>query len=160
MIWRPRIYAHNTQSTVPETYDKATTLKLDISSGDLRWWSQFYFDVACTMDFGDFPMDANVCRLWLASLSSKEDFKFKTTFVDATNKNETIQHEYTLEEIDYYSPGNPFLSRSPGTVFGFALKMRRRIGPSLLNQYLPTGLLVKRSLVTFACDSKLSRPRW
>lgn len=52
MVWKPDVYIYDSRDiSLVKFYDVASSLDVNTTSGELRWWSQYRLKVDCSMDF-------------------------------------------------------------------------------------------------------------
>ena len=114
-FWIPDIFIDRSKSVrVPTYWVKPASLRI-YADQTLRYSSRINFDVACSMDFHDFPVDEQLCEINFESFGhTNQQLKFQ--WVDGSNINPnitlaqfamdvTLEDTYSTKYYDLAYPG-------------------------------------------------------
>jgi hypothetical protein len=114
-FWIPDIFIDRSRNVrVPTYYVKPASLRI-YADHTLRYSSRINFDVACSMDFRDFPVDEQLCEINFESFGhTNQQLKFQ--WVKGSNINPnitlaqfamdvTLKDTYSTEYYDLSYPG-------------------------------------------------------
>ena len=110
-------------------------------------WSKIEWrvTVSCPFDFVNFPFDAHTCPF-------KMVLPFDGNLTVYNEKRHTINYndgfDINTHQIDPVSGQVPFL-KSPYTIFGFDVNVKRHLSPYVFQYYLPAITIVIASSVSF-----------
>ena len=99
------------------------------------------------MNFNNYPLDSHTCGFWILSKHPSDIFKYTLDILDYQT-----DYQVRLLEYDFKVYGDVFkISYGPGLKdrykAGFVISMDRKIQKYIVNQYVPSGLLVMISWV-------------
>ena len=162
LIWVPPTEIENLKSlNFLNDPIKFNWVLLFLSSPELEMFSlnttlvhafvEWHVTISCEFDFSRYPLDDQTCgfRMWLYdSMVTYEDMSLERKLQTWGNATPTHGFEITKLEIQ------PSVEELPGTglefgKFGYDLRMKRIVTPFIYQYYLPCGLIVVASCLSF-----------
>ena len=99
------------------------------------------------MNFNNYPLDSHTCGFWILSKHPSHIFKYTLDILDYNTDFQVRLLEYDFKvygDVLEISDGPGLKNRSKA---GFVISMDRKIQKYIVNQYVPSGLLVMISWV-------------
>ncbi|XP_042214918.1 glutamate-gated chloride channel alpha-like [Homarus americanus] len=148
-IWLPTTYIdHVKEVTKPTLLLKAESFRMQ-NNGLIRYSISVTTRISCPMDFSAYPFDSQVCYFKM------ESYQFTSLQVSYKWYSAEIERAENIAsghyDIDFYSVQQKNVSHSTGhfpTVM-VEVVLKRRISYHLMNTFLPSGLFVCVSWLTF-----------
>ena len=152
-IWLPNIFIYNLK-----TYKEITVLDklagLWISADKNILYSQAtHITFICPMRFDNFPMDTQVCKFQVGSYSYNDNvMRFrteKTGYLSPTGNSLELDYDIKIGEL---KPEDTFYSAASLGNFslaGFEMVLHRHVSGYIITFYLPSGLFVIVSWISF-----------
>ncbi|EFX70143.1 hypothetical protein DAPPUDRAFT_300576 [Daphnia pulex] len=149
-IWRPDCFFKNAKKVTFHEMSVPNHYLWLYHDKTLIYMAKLTLVLSCAMKFENYPHDTQVCSMQIESLShTTHDLVFKWNFTDPLVTNPDIElpqldiaknttEDCTLE----YSTGN-------FTCLAVVFNLRRRLGYHLFHTYIPSGLIVVMSWISF-----------
>jgi len=149
-IWRPDVFFKNAKQVTFHEMSVPNHYLWLYHDKTLIYMAKLTLVLSCAMKFESYPHDTQVCNMQIESLShTTYDLVFKWNITDPLVTNPDIElpqldiaknttEDCTLE----YSTGN-------FTCLAVVFNLRRRLGYHLFHTYIPSGLIVVMSWISF-----------
>jgi len=152
-LWVPNIFIYNLKTyKVIDVLSKLAGLWID-TDGNIMYSQATHITFICPMRFDKFPLDTQTCRFRVGSYSydsSKLLFLTKNYGYSSKETN-SIALDYDIE-IKPLSPEDAILDYGPLGNFslaGFEMVLTRYVSTYIITYYLPSGLFVIVSWISF-----------
>jgi len=149
-IWRPDVFFKNAKQVTFHEMSVPNHYLWLYNDKTLIYMAKLTLVLSCAMKFESYPHDTQICNMQIESLShTTYDLIFKWNVTDPLVTNPEIElpqldiaknmtEDCTLE----YSTGN-------FTCLAVVFNLRRRLGYHLFHTYIPSGLIVVMSWISF-----------
>ncbi|XP_045111698.1 glutamate-gated chloride channel alpha-like isoform X2 [Portunus trituberculatus] len=148
-IWLPTTYIdHAKEVTKPTLLIRPESFRMK-KSGLIRYSMSVTTRMSCPMDFSAYPFDNQVCYFRM------ESYQFTSKQVSYKWFNPTIERSNNIRlgqfDFDFYSVQQQNTSHTTGSfpLLMVEVALKRRISYHLMNTFLPSGLFVCVSWLTF-----------
>ncbi|XP_071526959.1 gamma-aminobutyric acid receptor subunit pi-like [Panulirus ornatus] len=148
-IWLPTTYIdHVREVTKPTLLVQPESIRMK-NNGLIRYSMSVTTRTSCPMDFSAYPFDKQVCYFRMESYQFTSKQVSYNWFNSKIERTENIQSGHF--DFDFYSVQQQNTSHSSGTypMVTVEVKLTRRISYHLMNTFLPSGLFVCVSWLTF-----------
>ena len=160
-IWLPRPYVHHTSFIEPVNQINSPTESFEATpDGDegqsgFYWYMEMVYGLHCKFDFTYYPFDTQFCDVKLHSKDFSVEFvNYKTWGFE--DKSQEIQQtlKYDIEfKVMTDQEDLVFNNYYDYSTCGFVIKLKRKLGSSMINIFIPSFLIV---LVAFTRYSSVS----
>ncbi|XP_023323536.1 glycine receptor subunit alpha-4 [Eurytemora carolleeae] len=141
-IWMPDIFLDHAKTIrTPTFFSKPASLRV-YNDSTIRYSARINFDVACNMDFRNYPADDQSCELKFQSFGLQRSQVHFTWIPNSINVNEHIylsQFVFRIHAMDSYSTDYYDISY-PG--LKLQLHLTREIGYHIVQTYIPSTLFL------------------
>ncbi|XP_068207796.1 gamma-aminobutyric acid receptor subunit pi-like [Palaemon carinicauda] len=148
-VWLPTTYIdHVKEVTKPSLLIQPESFRM-LSDGLIRYSMSLTTRVSCPMDFSAYPFDTQVCYFKMESyqFTAKEvTYEWQNPIIERTNQIHLGQFDFDFYSVNQQNTTHQ--GRKFPTVMVEVL-LNRRISYHLMNTFLPSGLFVMVSWLTF-----------
>ncbi|XP_064478625.1 glycine receptor subunit alphaZ1-like [Ornithodoros turicata] len=159
LIWKPDVVFSNTKkSSVFMQSVQSIAIKID-KNGSIRRFTRYLFQVRCVMTFHNYPLDVQHCHFKVSLLASPNwltDLQWeggiqngKSSGIRFVERIEPLQFKIKEPKAHRYS--EVFLGENY-TYLLANFTFVRRLTASIVNTYIPSGLIVVLSWLSFWID--------
>ncbi|XP_022664708.1 gamma-aminobutyric acid receptor alpha-like isoform X1 [Varroa destructor] len=165
-IWKPDTYFHNGRGSYLHTITQPNKLLRLSMDGAVLYSMRLTIKAKCPMELQSFPMDRQSCPLIFGSYAyTKEEmlYTWKTNAADPSYRAVGLVEGLQLSQFDLIN--NPYVSETVvirnGTysVLRVNFNLHRHMGYFLIQVYVPCGLLVILSWVSFWINREATADR-
>lgn len=151
-LWLPNIFIYNLK-----TYKVIDVLTKLAGMWIATDWTVLYsmashITFICPMRFDKFPLDTQVCKFQVGSYSYNDDkMVFNTISAGYQKGSNTIALDYAITIKPLKEEDAVFLGGGLGnfSLAGFEMKLQRHVSTYIITYYLPSGLFVIVSWISF-----------
>ncbi|KAK4882915.1 hypothetical protein RN001_006234 [Aquatica leii] len=151
-LWQPDLYFLNSKIVEIATLTQSFSTVSLFRNKTVSYSARMHAIVACQMEFQHYPMDTQICPLYIESFSYKFD-KMNLKWGDAgvTISPELKLLQYHIEQPLQLHESNVFTSEKGGNYSRLVVYFRfeRQIGHHLIQTFAPSTLIVMLSWFSF-----------
>ena len=146
LLWQPDSIIEGLQNLKIHEHNNYDTMYL-VNNTILYYVREMEVTVYCKMNFKNYPLDSHTCGLWILSKHPSDIFKYSLDILD-------YHSDYQVRLLEYHfkvhGDAMEISGELPFSTYnaGFVMYMDRKIQKYIINQYVPSGLLVMISWVS------------
>lgn len=150
-LWVPNIFIYNLKTfKVIDVLSKLAGLWIN-SKKEIYYSQATHITFICPMLFDSFPLDTQVCKFQVGSYSyDMTKMLFNISHLTFIQK-QSIILDYSIEILNLKPRDKIFLAGALGnySLAGFQMNLRRHVMSYIITYYLPSGLFVVVSWISF-----------
>jgi len=150
-IWIPDIFVDQSINLrVPTFHSKPRSVRV-YNDSMIRYSSRFNFDVACPMDFSNYPVDNQTCLVKFESYSHNHNH-LNMTWDSNETVHSTPHRKNLLTHFEFDVKRETYVTKcyaEPFTGILFRLHLKRRIFSYLCDTYMPSSFIVFLGYLVF-----------
>ena len=152
-LWLPDIFIYNLKTyRVIKVLDRLAGLWISADKHVL-YGQATHITFICPMRFDKYPMDSQICKFQIGSYSNNDKImKFvteNTGYVSATGNSLVLDYEIEINELKPKDTYETYETLGNFSLAGFEMVMHRHISGYIITYYLPSGLFVIVSWISF-----------
>lgn len=151
-LWVPNVFIYNLKTfKVIDVLSKLAGLWVN-SKNEIMYSQASQITFICPMIFNYFPLDTQVCKFQVGSYSyNMEKMIFAVSQLGYAHTSRSIVLDYDITINNLRKEDQIFIGGSLGnySLAGFEMILRRHVSHYIINYYLPSGLFVVVSWISF-----------